>query len=491
MTLQITDATLEGFKPGNDSDISDYEIPGDDIYSFDVEQKVGGLKDTGKLAIDNYQDQYSEVIDHDDRIVVSVFGPDIAGLSTFGGGGFGSNTFGGSGDSIVWTGLVRSYERSYLGASQSNLTADAEDFVSAIMGYRRVYNSFRDRQIVGSNGIVNEILQDNCPEIDRSLLPDRPETTSMTVFGEYVLDVIAELASRLPAVMATTGTSLRFDHPSTLSPQFTLETADIGVPTLGSQDENVRNSVRVRGGTAPALDDEQLTQDGTTTVTDSSFATQRIDTRKSYVEEIDLYTVADRTGEDIIIRLQKDDGGAPIEPTNEESDVAKTRLSAEFLDDNGFTLFDMPTETENILPEPRPWMIVQTDGSNGQDIGIDTATGNLAYKSYYPYPVVLERQLPDSPYRERDGEVVKRSLATFPEVRDRANSFLNANGAPTETMKMDAESVRMHTHDIGESVQVDDDETGVQGAFVAMEKKDHYEENQLTTDFSLQSLASI
>lgn len=491
MTLYIEDAELNGYHPGSTE--PDYSIPSEHIYSFDVEKKVGDIKDTGKLAIDNDKDRYTNLIGHGDRFDITIFGEDIAGEPGFGVGGFGVGPFGGSEDTNAWTGLVRDYDLTYEGASDCTLKIDAEDFVFSVMSFRKVYNEWRDRQIVGSNGIVNEVLEDHCPEIDTSLLPNRSDTTSIGVFGDSVMTLVGELALRLPAVVYSLGEHIRFEHPDSLSPRFDLETKDYGTPTIGSQDENVKSLVRVRGGKAPQIDDEQTIQDGSVTVTDSDFATQRIDTRKSYVNQIDLYTIADRTGEDIIVRLQKDvgDGSGPIAPDDDTSDISSRRLTADVLDDDGYTLFLMPADEENILPEPNPWMIVQTDGSEGQDIGIDTATGNLAYRAFYPYPIVIEQEDGSSSdrFRLREGEVSNKSISTFDQARDKARSYLSDHGQPTKTMKFNADSVRMHTHNVGNSVQVE--EPAAEGAFVAVEKKDHYEGNQLTTDFSLQALNSF
>lgn len=491
MTVYITDATVEGYAPGSSE--PDYTIPGDHIHSFDAEQKVGDIKDTGKLSIDNKNDRYTNLIDHGHRFTIKIQGEGLYDPSKFGEGSFGEGLFGGS-ESGVWTGIVRDISYTYEGASECTLDIDAQDFVFGVMDFRTVYNEWDNRQIVGSNGIVNEILMDNCPEIDRSQLPDRDETTTLGVQGKSVMKVIGELALRIPAIPYSVGDRLLLSHPDTLSPELDLQPSDYGVPEIGSQDQNMRTSVRVRGGTSQSIDDAQTTQDGTVTVTESNRATQRIETRKSYVSQVDLYTVADRTGEDIILRLQKDvgDGSGPIAPGDEESDIASRRLSAEFLDDNGYTLFNLPSNQENILPEPNPWMIIETDGDTGQDIGSNTATGEVAFKAYYPYPIILvqERASASEQYRLREGEVVNSTIDSFEEAKARSDSFLNEHSTPTETIQMDAQSKRLHMHDLGASVQVTNQEA-VNGAFVAVEKKDHYEGNQLTTEFSFQSLASI
>lgn len=492
MVLQITSARVDGYEPGSDS--PDYQIPGEHIFSFDVEQKVGDLKDTGKVAIDNRDDRYTDIVGHGDKIelFVGVSNGDGSGAS-YGDASFGSSSIGGKAEGHVWTGLTRDINITYDGAGHSTLQVDVEDFVFAIMSFSRVYNEWRDRQIVGSNGIINEVLTDECPSIDQSYLPDREEVTSIGVFGETVLELVGELILRLPAVPFSDDESLRMEHPDTMFPEFELETRDWGTMEYGSQDENMSTLVRVRGGNGTQIDDEQLSQDGSTTVTDSNFATQRIETRKSFVAEIDLYTQADRTGEDIIVRLQKDggDGAGPIAPNDETSDISSHRLSSEFLAEDGFTLFLLPTDEENVLPEPNPWMIVQTDGSTGQDIGIDTTTNELAYRAFYPYPIVIEQDdtTASNEYRRRDGEVNKKSITTFEAARDRAESFLFDNAQPTETTKFDAMSLRMHNHGIGEVIRLD--EPATTGSFVAMEKKDHYEENLLNTEFSFQSLQSL
>lgn len=493
MTLYITDAQITGYHPDSTGEQADYTIPAGDIYSFDVEQKVGALKDTGKLAIDNAGDAYTDAITHGDRIDIYVEGEEIAGQQGYGVGGYGEGPYGGSESVRAWTGMVRNFDFTYHGASECTLSIDAEDFVFGVLGFRKLYNEWRTRPIVGTNGIVNEILMDECPEIDASYLPTYIETTSMSVFGDDAIDVVGELALRLPALPYSNRDALRFDHPDTLSPRFTLTPTDYGVLKIGSEDDTLKTAVRVRGGTAPGLDDQQLTHDGATTVTDSSFATQRIDTRKSFLDQINLWLKADREGEDVIVRLQKDggDGTGPIAPDDETSDIARKRLSSEFLDVDGFTPFLMPTSPENSLPEPRPWMIVQTDGPAGQQIGSDAATGNLCYQAYYPYPIVVEQsdQAASEKYRRREGDVSKQAITTFEDARDKGKSYLHEHAAPRKTMQLDAQSVRMHVHDIGSAVQIT--EAFDTGAYVAVEKKDHYEGNQLTTDFSFQSLASI
>lgn len=491
MTRYITGANLQGYHPG--SSTSDYTIPGDDVFSFDVEQKVGRIKDTAKLAIDNQDDQYTGQIDHGHKFEIVVETADVTDPTLYGSGTYGGGTYGGTSTQSLWTGMVRDYSINYHGAGEATFEIDAEDFVFAVLGMRKVYNEWRDRQIVGSNGIINEILADRCPEIDPSELPSRPETTSITSFGADAIDVVGELALRIPAIPYSIGEQLRLDHPDMLIPRFELGAEDFGTMKFGSQDSNMATMVRVRGGTDSRVDDEQLAQDGTTTVTDSSFETQRIDTRKSFISEINLYTVADREGEDIIVRIQKDvgDGSGPIAPDDETSDIASKRLSSEYLDDDGFTLFIMPSDTENVLPEPRPWIIVQTDGSTGQDIGINTSSGELTYEAYYPYPIIVEREnsTASAEYRRRDGGVNQPSISTFEEANDRSEAFLSENAIPRETFKFDAESTMMHEHPVGGVVRIE--ETAATGPFVAMEKKDHYEGNQLNTDFSFQSLESI
>lgn len=485
MTLYITGGSLDEYRPG--APTPTYEIAGENILSFDVEQKVGDLKDIAKLAIDNTNDEYTTTIDHGDRIDLTIRGQALAGEPGYGVGGYGEGPYGGAKGELVWTGIVRDYDIQYHGAGQSVIQIDAEDFVSAIMGFRNIYNEWRNRQIVGSNGIVNEILADRCPEIDLSLLPDRSERTSISSFGETALAVVYELALRTPALVSSVDTRIRFDHPSSLHPRFTLERADYDVLKVGSQDTNMRNYVRVRGGTDDALDDEQLVHDGSITVTDSQFATARIRTRKSMVSEIEVFTLADRTGGDIVVRLQKDDGGAPIAPNDDKSDITRRRLSAEFLDDNGYTSFLLPDHT---LPEPSPWVIVQGDES-GQQIGVDAATGTPAYRAYYPYPIVIVKENADSieQYRRRDGQINKGSISTFADANARGSSYLREHGQPTQTLQFSAESARMHEHEVGTSIQLDT--VAASGAFVCMEKKAHYEANQLTTDFSFQALDSI
>lgn len=493
MSRTVVNASIEVYKPNNSSSTPDFTVPKEDIEAIQMRQRLQALKDTGKFKLSNEHGRYADAF------------------------GYGSNygvAYGGSrpittGDKIVvktqlegesslshrWTALAHP-PTFKSGPGPRSLEFEASDFVWQILSDRIYFNSFENTPISGSSGAILETaLTDKAPEIGQSQIQSVNESTDYFADGTDLFTLVEELAIQGDATVSNDGVDLVFRPISDILAKFELKRGrggDIGTYEVSGSDDNLANWVRVNGGTQPSVGDSQTTQDSYTTVTESSRLTHQISTRKSEVDQIELWTRTTGSGEDLTIRLQKDSGGTPIAPNDRESDIARKTLSAEFLANGDYTTFLIPTHT---LPEPSPWMIVESSGSTGQDVGTNSATGNPTYKAYFPFPVDVRtsNQQSINEYRRREARVKNEQLDTRTSAQKTAQSYLRHRSEPRQTLSADARSVRAHNLNPGEAVEVNFPRDRAKGTFLVTEVSDTYsaDTNRLETTLEFQEAGSL
>lgn len=482
MSRAFTEGYLYGWRPdnphagSNNVRYADYVFKGDDVEVVDLKERAGDLKDTAKVSINNdhgkYTDETNKPIDHGDRVEFQTRrGRE---LRAFGTGAFGTGLF--QPDlSIRWTGIVRNYSVTATGRGRMALDFDAEDFAYAIMSMRRVTNAWEEEQIVtgpgDGQGIINTVLSNECPELDLSELPAYDDTTTISVADKNVLEVIVELANRAGLILYARGTTVHLEKPSDISTKFDLQADDYTVYSFTSNDDSLFNRVRVEGGRSYELHEEQTQQDDWVTVTKDNRFTKRISTRKSEIDRIEIWTDPNRTdsGEDYVVRLQADDGGAPVDPSSTRSDIARKTLPYHFTAHGGWTTFIMP---EHTLPSQQPWLIIESSGEVGQDIGIRGADGELAYRSHYPYPIRIRRDNVQSQdqYRLREDTLNDESVSDLVSARDMGDSYLRRNDEPEEELELPVDSDRLHDLQPGEVIRADFPEINASGRYVCIDR---------------------
>lgn len=497
MVLNVTGAALYGYVPGNTATSrsdADYIISGKDIDAFSISERANELKDSAKISVDNYDGVHTGKLDHGDRIEFWAEGELSAeSQDRYGETKYGKGTYSG-GLVRQWTGMVRNYTVSNDGGPAFSIDADAEDFVYAVLGARRHYASYRGDSLAGSSSaILNTALRQDAPEIDRSELKSVGVNTDIPWNGKPLLDLLNECLERGDAVAYADGTTLHFHEPGGVVPEFTAssESGDwFGGASVKSNDDELINQLRVNGGSSPDLDDE-LAKAGTMTATESTRATAQVQTRKSEIDYIEIWT--DRTGseEDVIVRLQKDEAGAPIAINDSKSDIVRKELSHEFISKGDWTTFLLP---EHTLPEPNPWVIVQTSGTTGQTIGTDGGgTQTAAYKAWFPFPVNVQTTAPGSAsdYRRRDGKLTDESLRTSTAAYDAGNAHLRHRAEPRKTVEFEARSARAHGLQLGELIDISDPRLGVDERFVVVERGTDYQGSTLRTTITAHALDAL
>lgn len=484
MAISTLTSHAEIRHPGTDrDDPPDILIPSADVSSMKISRRGKDRKCDGTLTLYNDAGAYTtdatgsllrtpERIHSGDAVAfyVAFEGDPMA----FGGGAFGDGGFGG--DHHRFEGVVREVEYTQSGPVTSLITLELESFVGGVLGKRTVTETWRERQVSGTpTSIVNSVLRNHAPEIDRSRIATITDTVSYTADGTPILKLLQDIATRVDATMWSDYQSLVFRPEGETGVYQTVSADDFTTHTVRESDIQLANSIRVDGAEDAAVDETNpstldtttnpyedggvaYTPDSYTTVTQSSRLTFRLDTRKARVQKLELWTRLTGSGENILVRLQRDDGTGtgPIAPNSTSSDITSKQLGGDdelFVDDDGWTTFIMPDHT---LPEPSPWVIVETDGDTGQDIGIDAGDSNPAHINWYPFQLSIRqtdaasRQL----YRRREFNITRDNIATLEEATQLGNELLAKHSVPKRTITMEPTSLAAHEIMVTDGVQV-------------------------------------
>ncbi|MWG34814.1 hypothetical protein [Halomarina oriensis] len=497
--LPVRGAQLAVFKPGNESDDladADVTVADADVEAIDITERIQARKDTAQLTIGNDDGQYTGDITSGDRVEFIADTP-ANRKRAYSTDAYGSGLFGGYGS--LWTGMVRSQTPERAGPQDATLDIESQDWVFAKCGFAQVYDAFEDAPIClpeedpnAESAIVNTLLRREAPAIDRSLLGRCETVTDEFSNGQNLLDVLGDLAAKADAVLFSRGRSLAFVPLADLAAKTEIGPADATTHNVRINDDDLANVIRVDGGTDFAVDDAQETVSSYQTVTDTNRILHRISTRKSRLARIEVWTRADRSedADGIVVRLQKDDGGQPIAVDDTQSDITDpTQISAEFLDDDGFTTFRMSKHT---LPEPNPWLIVESDGSTGQEIGVDTSSVP-AYRAYFPYPISVRVESPASQreYGRREDRIKDDGLQTFRAARDRGDAELRHRDEPRRELSFGARGPDAHTLQAGEVFDAQFPLEGAVGDHIVIQRTISYAGATMTTDVTAQETKSL
>jgi hypothetical protein len=473
MTRNVAAAELEVYTPANSGTDPDTVIPGVDVEQLTINSRLQDLIDTGRIALTNDRGTYTDAITSGDRLR---FKTQLDGEDAL---------------SHRWTGLARPVTHAQTGPTTTQLELRVDDFVFGVLDMRSVVNAFEGDPIAGSeDAVLNRILKRNAPEIDRSQIATVSEEVNIVWTGKSLLDAVRDLADRADAIVSQDETSLVFERLGTASTEWTLTPADKGLHKVKENDDSLANEIRVEGGEGVEIDAEQTTVDGYETVSDGNRIQTQIRTRKSEVTRIELWTRTTGSGDNVVVRLQADQDGAPKDPSSRESDIARKTLSSDFLANDDWTTFLLP---EHKLPDRDPWLMIESDGSTGQEIGVDTASSDPAHRAYYPYPLATILSDADSidEYRRRERIIQKDSLKTRQQTNEVAKSAIRHSRKPARTIEFPAESVRAHNLKPGDVIGVDEPAERAVGNFVVVERRDSYGGVNLTTDIVAQDIDTI
>jgi len=502
MPFSISGARLDLYKVGTaTSDGPDHSIPQEDIDIVEIERKIKDQKDTGSITLINHDGKYSTgdvEINSGDRLDFYV--DSTGGQELYGSFGYGRKGYGHSA-AFRWSAIARAPEYERLGPNRSLLSFDIEDLAFGILSMRNAYNVFEDAAVAGSDSaILNTVIGNECPELSTAGLEDVGHRTSYTADGTNILELAGDMADRANALLYAEKDKVVMKNKKQANDMGDLDPDDIGTFGAGRRETDIANSVRVDGGSDYELDDEQAVQNGYSTVTESQRLTFRISTRKAALDRIELWTNPSGTNSDeaVTVRLQKDDGGSPVSVGDESSDLVSKTLSHEFLSDDGFTTFLLGSHD---LPEPRPWCIVESDGSGGQEIGVDTTQSSASgdplatYRAHYEYPVTvrLGDQSSQRKYRRRDKRIKEENVVSLNEARDIANEKLNHDATPNPDLTAPALTENARDLRLGDVVTMppEFERERVSGDYLVVEVSDTYTNSKLNVTLKFVEIGSV
>lgn len=386
----------------------------------------------------------------------------------------------GNAHQIQWTGRIQPTNSQHDSSSAGWLPAEATDFCGAILASRTITGAYVNDDI---GAIIRDIVENKASEVDGSGVSDLGITTDEFFDSTDAWDAIVALAARGDALIRQDGTQLLVDPIDSLPFAFDLTTDDYVLPWETKTADDIKNVVRVDAGTNRKEEETQLTQTAYERVTESSRITHRLRARKSEIHSVDIWTRQVSDNEDLILRLQADEGGSPVDINDEDSDIESAQWSGSDVSNEDYTSVFFPDHT---LPDRDPWLIIEADGSEGHDIGIDDSTGEPTFRSYYPHPLTYEATDTDSieEYGSREISVDRDNLETITAAQDAVDQELARRAWPKKTITFEADSPRAHTLGPGDRIGVDRPKDNAVGEFIVLETSHTIESVYLRTDIT-------
>jgi hypothetical protein len=480
--------TLQVDKQRTDSGI-DFEVDGTNILAASMKEKAGSARSSGSMTLDNEDGRFtsgSKPIHIKDKVTLLLQTSEAN--TKFGVGPFGTETFGGTVETTDY--MVTTATRNRQGGSPEEVEIRLVDYVTGVMSDRDVDFTETRRPISGSpGGVLNQVLRDHAPEIDRSKLPDLPQEIDYFAQGKKLNKVIGEIADIAaqyygPIIFYGENSALRFVVLDELVDRFdTPMTPDdfAGEPVSETSERGMVNNIRVVGGIDDRenITDEQTQVDDYVTVSPTNRLETPLETTKSEISRFEVYTYApDGSGDEVDngvrVRIQIADkqDSAPKDPTDDDADIINSAEQKVAYETDGFTGFLMG---QHNIPDREIWMIIDSkDGPAGYDVGVQTdADGNViapAFKAHFPKPVGVEKDIDDSvdKYGQIDGRIQNDALATGEAVRSVAEAKLSRSAYPTQRFEPELlDSARANDLDIGDKVTIKGyEDIMVQGQYV-------------------------
>lgn len=497
MTTQpVIEAEIRTYKPDETS--PHLTIPGEEISNtVEITRRIQEWKDVASLSFSANGKQYAGEITTGDKIVfAATLNSETYSRGSFGGASFGASSFGGLGvgaEVTSWSGFAGVPTFKSRGHQLIDVNLDMADFAFEVLSHRRIYREYEDRPIATGDdsnpGIVDELLIELTPELDRSQVKAVDITADREYNGLDMFDAFVELAKRGDALLASDGDALVFKPIDSVITSFELLPSDFGLIESNGTDTNLVNDLRVDGTEATDVDEAQEVLDSYTQVTDTSRIIHQLEPRKSRLDFIEVWT-RNTSDDGVKVRIQQDDGGSPIAVDDETLDITGRNLASEFISEDDYTTFLLPREP---LPS-NPWLIIEGTGSDGHDIGVN-ASGVPTHRTHYPYPIAVRVIDADSQdeYRHRMGRMKRDDITSFSYARDIGETEVSHNAQPERRVTFDAESSRSHRLIPGDVVTLDYPEIAATGDYIITEVSHNYDPStvMLSTDISAQHMATI
>lgn len=525
--LELRSAELRVYHVGNESSDradADVIIPGssDDPDNPEGDHGLMGTSEMG-LKVNEWVDEASFNWHHNDGefgygaitsgdrlefvVEYASFG-EASALTPYGEGGYGDGVYGGTlSEERRWTGWAYSPQWNMGPDGWITWSTTAGDFVFETLAARDVHGRGFDETRIAvdesdpaydvRDGILNTLLRDKAPAIDRSRISTVDAIVDRRLGGRTLLEVAQELINAGDAMMSGDGRSLIVEPVDAIAPEFELTTGDFALASGGEDDDALRNNWRVDGGQG-AREDERTMDDAATPagyyrVTRDDHLTYQLEPEKNRLTRGAIWIRRDAESRgDVRVRIQKSNeaGTGPRDSGDETLDIESFTIDRDFLSIDGW--WDGLRFAREILPD-EPWIIIDSNTAIGHDIGLaSTAPDVPALVTHYPYNVAVV--VPDESsigrYRQRDGHI-QRNVRTNAEARQIAQAANRHNAAPESVATFEATSARAHRLRPGDVITADYPAVGMVGDYLVMGRSDRYNGLTIQTDVTIQHTATV
>lgn len=467
MTIPIRNPRIDVYRghdaTPNSNDDPDLTIPGSDILEVAISARTDEVMDDASITLHNRDDRYTEEypLQQADRITFAV---PMESPERYGNGDYGYGMWGGT-HYHLWTGRITDISGSRDSPVTSHLELEARDYPADILSNRKITNAYVDDDV---GAIIRDICRRKAPEIDRRSIPDFGVTTDVKYSSADCWDAVMKLAARVDALAIPTGQRLRIEEIDGLPYAFEIDENDLYLPISTETDDQLKNVVRIDSGENRKVEESQESVDSASfvTVDDTNRITHRLRARKAQVHSVDLYVQRNSEDEDLELRIQSDEGGAPVAIDDTDSDIASASWEYDNLPDDDWKAFFFD---EHTLADRDPWLIIESAGV-GHDIG-HNSTGTPAYRSYYPHPLNFEVVSNQSvrEYGAREIRIERSNLKTLTATRDAAEAELARRAWPSKTVECEVASRRAHLMEPGYRIDINRPQDGVSGEHIVTE----------------------
>lgn len=501
---QVRDARLDVYWPHTDGG-PDRTVPAGDILEFRVSDSYQAGRGSGEIVIDNgdfgESGVYNAVAGSNQRVRELDIGHkiEIRALTEFNA----SSTTLDDAAARRWTVLVNGVDATLDGRDGATLTLSIEDFTFGILARRTLANSFRDRDVGGSDGIVSTII-DNVPEV--GVTGDSPNQ-SLTIAWNYenLLEGLRAVAQRTGSIMhSDDGNTLVWQYNTQLGAGATVTPDDYHLPiTMTAGDDDYANTVYVTGG-----EGDRLQVEDTSTADVQSLATRAIGgpitlaTPQISQIEINIESINNVNGIRVRVQAWDSANSTVVDADNRQLDVGSSTVGPESQPNSGWVALDFDIDGGDLAGTEIGLIVEQVSngtlsaGQENEVRGVDSDGDNLletvAHRIYRPYPVLGIAQDATGETDRRPQEVrVRTNSLTTDDATTVAKSQLDRMNTIPKRVTFEAASGLLHQATPGDVVTLTNDVIRANDDYVVTDVEQTYDANQLDTTVTTINVSSL
>jgi hypothetical protein len=382
---------------------------------------------------------------------------------------------------LLFKGNVTSFSKKDLGVNKNRTDIEAEDEVFHKLKQPIYNNTFGTPTQIAidetegspSEAILNSMLQDELPSINREGIESIETNIKYTADGDKVYDIVRHLANTVYADFSSTINDsnemvFNFYQQTARDSGVTLNDSDISIVSEYSEDwpEPVNDLLFVGGEKTEVMNSSSPFSpvSFTTLQPDSSPLEFTFDFPKPELRKTEIYINNASPSSKIEMRIQPDTEGSPIDVTNRNMDIIQQSMD---LIENPQDYFDIQYRKGRWMGQERQMHGFLNAKDSPVEVGVDSG-GTPVWKQYYPSHVVTRVKDPESIDEHNaviQDKITNPDITNHDMARRLARSILNERSQPKKRMTVNSISDRSLDLKAGQIVDIDSNKLDVDGKF--------------------------